>query len=415
MRVLWFSITPANYSKVGNTVGTWIESLERIVTNKNDIELGICFISKQKDTIRFQGSVKYYPIYLKRNYLQAQYDKYSNKVEDKLLINKFIDVIDDFKPEIIHVFGSEWCFGNLVDDVSVPIIIHIQGCWPVYLSVINSIFVTDWDAVLQNWYNPKRFFSYFRGQHKSQERAEREISIIKKNKYFFVRTRWDKAIVRLINPSARLFYCSEALRSPFVCSKRKWEPHQRNKLVLVTVSSSSFIKGYDLILKTANVLKTFSSIDFEWILVGCTKKTLKIVSKKVGISYGAVGVVPKGVLGAEEIVSDLLNSDIYIHSAYIDNSPNSLCEAQYLGIPIISTYVGGIPSLFSRNYDDSMLVGVNDEFYLASMIMELAKNKSLQKKLSESNKEISHIRHKDDHIYNDLLSAYNAVLVDKIR
>lgn len=410
MRVLWFSITPANYSKGGNTVGTWIESLERIVTNRSDVELGICFISKQQDTIHVQGKVKYYPVYSKRNFLQVQYDKYSNRIEDKLLIKKFIDVINDFKPEIIHVFGSEWCFGHLVDNTSVPIIIHIQGCWPVYLSVKNSIFVTDWDIVSTNWYNPKHIISYFLGRHKTQERAEREISIIRKNKFFFVRTRWDKAIVGLINPSARFFYCSEALRNSFVSSKKKWEPHQRSKIILVTVSSSTFIKGYDLILKTASILKTFSSIDFEWNLVGCTKKTLKIVSKKVGVSYESVGVVPKGVLGAEEIVSNLLNSDIYIHSAYIDNSPNSLCEAQYLGMPIISTYVGGIPSLFSHNYDYSMLVGVNDEFYLASKILELANNKPLQRRLSESNIEISHIRHKDDQIYHDLLSAYNAIL-----
>lgn len=71
-----------------------------------------------------------------------------------------------------------------------------------------------------------------------------------------------------------------------------------------------------------------------------------------------------GILSEDELKNTLLSSDIYVHTAYIDNSPNALCEAMILGLPCIASYVGGISSLM-KNGESGILVPVNEPYYLA--------------------------------------------------
>lgn len=69
---------------------------------------------------------------------------------------------------------------------------------------------------------------------------------------------------------------------------------------------------------------------------------------------------------------------MYVHPAYIDNSPNALCEAMLLGVPCIASYVGGIPSII-QNEVSGLLAPANEPYYLAEKIYWLSKNKMLQK------------------------------------
>ena len=43
--------------------------------------------------------------------------------------------------------------------------------------------------------------------------------------------------------------------------------------------------------------------------------------------------------------SEYLKSNVYICPSSIENSPNSLGEAQILGVPCVAAYVGGIPDM----------------------------------------------------------------------
>lgn len=409
MRILWFSITPANFNNSGNTCGSWIESLQRIVERWNNTELGICFVDNEHEIKQIQKGVTYYPINIKRNFFQKKLDQYTYKQIDPLILAKCTDVINDFCPNVIHIFGSEWCYGGLVNITKVPIIIHIQGCMPVYSSVGKSLRYSDMNKIRRKWYSPFFCFGYFLRKHKLNERVRREKQILKNNYNFFVRTRWDIAIVKFFNPDANLFFCNEALRNVFMYEQRKWHPKNRDKVVITTIGAT-YIKGVDLILKTAQLLKTNKDFKFEWRLIGGPKEILPVVCKTVRIKYSEVNVVPLGFLSADRIVDNLLDSDIYVHTSYIENSPNSICEAQYLGIPVIATYVGGIPSLFSSEYDQSMLVGVNDEYYLARKIIELSDDKHAQVLLSNENVKIAMARHSDLSISEDLKKAYLSVI-----
>ena len=46
------------------------------------------------------------------------------------------------------------------------------------------------------------------------------------------------------------------------------------------------------------------------------------------------------MIDSEQVAQELSSSRVYIHPAIIDNSPNSLCEAQIVGCPVIAANVG---------------------------------------------------------------------------
>ena len=107
------------------------------------------------------------------------------------------------------------------------------------------------------------------------------------------------------------------------------------------------------------------------------------VERKEKLRFTDNNVDILGFTGPDELQRLLLSSDIYVHTAYIDNSPNSVCEAQYLGLPIISTNVGGISSLVIDG-KEGKLVPANSCYNMAYEIMALAKDTERQMMYSEN-------------------------------
>lgn len=413
MRILWFANTPSKYDTIVNG-GGWIASLENILDKNNDCQLGIFFEYHKKAEKETRGNVTYYPIYEHRSRFRERYiDSYTYKYRDEFLLKEGLRVIKDFEPDIIHVWGSEWCYGLLTEMIDTPIVIHMQGCWPVYKNVISELNSqrTLWDY-LHETHKPQLWFSYLRKLHLSNERAVREEKILRINKYFMGRTRWDKALVSLYSPEANYYYCSEALRESFKSSAQTWQLKDSKKCTLITVANTDMIKGYDLIFKTAKVLKDHSSFDFEWKLIGNGNDSLWLSERKTGIRYQDVNIVPKGQMPGDSVMKELCNADIFIQSSYIDNSPNAVCEAQYVGLPIIATNVGGVPSLFDNEYDKDLLVPLHEPYYLAAKIIELFNDKKKMQELSDSNKKTARDRHDDKSIEKSLFNCYINVIQD---
>ena len=59
-------------------------------------------------------------------------------------------------------------------------------------------------------------------------------------------------------------------------------------------------------------------------------------------------IIFTGILNEKEMKQKFLESHIFVSSSAIENSPNSVGEAMVLGIPIISSYVGGVPDMIEH-------------------------------------------------------------------
>jgi len=404
-KVLWFSPTPALYSnKVwGHNGGGWITSLQNIVQSAKDIDLGIAFESAQDAPNEIFDSVKYYPIV--GDFGIREKFKQDNKL--KKLLDKSITIINDFNPDIIHLFGSEQWYGLLVNHTNIPIVIHMQGSLPSYYNARYPVGMSIWNKIFSTKTSLIQKLMAFRIDATFHKNALQEERILKGNHYFMGRTHWDKAIVNFYNPTSNYFVCQEALRESFINADRKWEYKESKKIKLISVISGPLYKGVDVILKTAKLLKDNTKLNFEWNI--CGTGNCALIESTYNIKARDVNVHILGVLSEDKLTEQLLNSSFYIHPSYIDNSPNSVCEAQVLGIPIIATNVGGVSTLI-KDKETGFLVPANDPLMIASIIIDNCNNKELSQQISEASIESAMQRHNPQKIKENLTSIYNQII-----
>lgn len=408
IKVLWFEVsTPYRIQNSKIPIAGWQDSLEDIVRNSSDIELGIAFESSISNSDKKIDGVSYFPISINYSLIDKISNKYSCRITCKKQILKAVEVVERFKPDIIHVFGSEWCWGQIVQYTDIPVVIHMQGSIPSYFNARFPPNYNVYDELFFNGVNIFRSISAFLQQKRLLSWKEQEEKTLGMVSNYMGRTCWDKNIVKLHNPNARYYYCSEALRSCFLEESVLWKCPENSAIQLITVGCSSYWKGLDTIIRTAKILKNYG-INFEWKIAG--KMNLKsLIEFKEKIKFDDVNVNILGFVDAYDLRKLLQKSDMYIHTAYIDNSPNSICEAQCIGIPIIATYVGGIPSLI-ENGKDGILVPANDPYTLAGEIIKLSFDKKRQIEYSLLSRSRALKRHNPSAILHDLLSCYNTLL-----
>ena len=405
MKVLWFSPTPVNYSQEtwAHNGGGWISSLQNIVKSIGNIDLGIVFETPQKLEKKVVNKVCYYPI-IREFTLKERFNKAHQNTR---LINNAEGIIKDFAPDLIHLFGSESWYGLLVNYTDIPIVIHMQGSLPSYYNARYPAGMSVWNKIFSTKTNIKQKLMAFKIDTTFQHNALQEEKILKSNRYFMGRTHWDKAIVNFYSPRATYFECQEALRDSFINAKQKWSYKVSNKIKLISVISGPLYKGVDVILKTAQLLESHSLIDFEWNICGISKSDLiesiyEIKGKDVNVNY-------LGVLKQDALKNKLLNSSFYIHPSYIDNSPNSVCEAQILGVPVIACNTGGLRTII-KDKKTGFLVPANDPLMIAHLITKLSDDEELLEKVSKASIAQASARHDKQIIKEQIYSIYSKII-----
>lgn len=117
-----------------------------------------------------------------------------------------------------------------------------------------------------------------------------------------------------------------------------------------------------------------------------------------------------GIKNANELVEILKKSSFYVHQSYIENSSNSICEAQLLGLPVLATAVGGTPSLIKNNFD-GFLIPVNDPLYTASLISNLINKPVFLNEVSQNAIISARKRHNVNIIVNKVINSYKKILL----
>ena len=90
-----------------------------------------------------------------------------------------------------------------------------------------------------------------------------------------------------------------------------------------------------------------------------------------------------GRVAPSEIQRYYASADIYVQAPSIDNMPLSVLEAFASGMPVVSTDVGGVPSLL-RHGMDGLLVADNDDAAMAAQVSRLLADPSFARQLAGS-------------------------------
>lgn len=419
MRVLWLSPTPGLLNESFGTGGYggsgWVGALQHLFmsVSKGDT-LGIVFPSIIKSNPTIQDGVHYYPI-LRNSKSQMQkilyyYGGYED-INYKEYVEDIQEVINDFNPDVIHLFGLENPFSTILGHTEKPVVVHLQGILGPY---DNAFFPQDinsnsfiWPPTVREWVwrNGYRF-----AKKELHILAIKEAELFKRTKFFMGRTAFDYQVSQLMSPSSLYFKVNEALRPSFYLNAGKWN-HSSKKFIITSTISETVYKGLDLILKTAALLKKETKIEFEWQVVGIKNSSslVRFFEHFLFINSSDVNVRYLGVLTAEQIAEHCLQSSVYVHPSYIDNSPNSVCEAQLLGMPVIATNVGGVSSLIEIKIS-GLLVPANAPYELAYWIKTIHDDSSFAALIGRNAFESASVRHDKDTIIRDLFAAYNCII-----
>ena len=134
MRVLWFVVIP--FPEVRQHLGLklggrgwWMVSLRDVLLVNTKIELGIALLTRavRKPFVFDATGVKYFI------YPSARHFSISARVKQDLETCKLI--VEDFKPDIIHVHGTEAASGLIAGRVYAPVMVSIQGILSEYANI----------------------------------------------------------------------------------------------------------------------------------------------------------------------------------------------------------------------------------------------------------------------------------------
>lgn len=405
---------PSGYINKGIVVCGWQDSLQRVIRKSSEIELFVAFQSDKETEVKTIEGVTYIPMSVPLSRWMRQKSSYSWKYEEEALIPQMIKVVERVNPDLIHVFGCECPFGLVAKHTRVPVVIHIQGSIVPYNNALFPPTYSDYTIYRSLWPNLRKIFRRWKSRLKDESRLDMEKRIWSSVRYYMGRTKWDYALSHILRSDCTYFHVEEALRPLFLDGSKKWNCPDDGKLHLITTGISSFWKGPDMLLKTAKILHDLG-VNFEWKVAGnLNAEFKKVVEEHEKTTFEENNVNILGFTQADELCDILCNSTMMVHTAYIENSPNAICEAQCLGVPVVSTNVGGISTLV-RDGIDGILIPANDPWQMAYNIITLAKDKERMMQMSLSTREFALKRHSTENILSQLLSSYKSIVENSQR
>lgn len=157
-----------------------------------------------------------------------------------------------------------------------------------------------------------------------------------------------------------------------------------NELILVTVGRMVAIKGFDLAVESAKILKR-KGLSFVWFFVGDggmrPKIEQMITDYGLGKNIVLVGMTPNPY-------PYMATADIYVQTSKFEGFGLTLNEARILNKPVISTNFQVVYNQI-RDGENGLICEMTAES-IAGKIMYLASNKSLQTKLiDETRREVN--------------------------
>ena len=326
--------------------GGWMVGGAEALIKQPDVKLTVASVSGDVQQLtRLEGkTITYYliPVGKGNNRVNHDYEPYWREVRDAV------------KPDIVHIHGTEFSHG----------LAYIEACGVDNLCVsiqgLTSVYYRYYLAGLSRWeirrsVTPASMYkgTILKGAKGFKERGEFEKEILRRTHHVIGRTSWDKAHAWAINPQATYHYGGETLRSDFytgpIWKYEQCKPHS------IFVSQAIYpIKGLHKVLEAMPfILRHYPDAIVRVARVDITrskswKELIKLsdygnIIRKIIRKYCLQDRVSfTGVLDGEGMRREYLQSNVFVCPSSIENSPNSLGEAQILGVPVVASYEGGV-------------------------------------------------------------------------
>jgi len=409
MKVLWLcNIVLPDIAKhleipVSNGGGWLIETSKQLSSEDN--ALLVCSPSNDGDEREGTcGNIRFYLFDSRRKDLDLGYAK----------------IIKDYSPDVIHIFGTEYSHTlsmikaaekeGLLDKT----IINIQGL----VSVYTKHFYAGLDNKTVHSYTIRdvlRHSNIYRQMLDFKRRGECEEEALRLARHVIGRTDWDKACVTRINPDINYHFCNETLRKSFY--ENAWDIDKCEKHSIFVSQSNYPIKGFHYMLEAmADVVKAYP--DAQLYTTGNSPLKINFMQKiRQGYYNRYIGKLIKkyhlennvtflGFLDEEKMCERFLKSNVFVSCSSIENSPNSVGEAMILGVPVVTSDVGGVKNMLTHE-KEGFVYQADAPYMLSYYVKRVFEDKNLALQFSENAKLHAKETHNKEKNFKDLLKIYN--------
>ncbi len=417
MKIAWIigtSISASDFAKVDSVSnsGGWNNTQLRDLANSEYVnQLVIVSVRPEKTekAIEKIGKVKIYHL---------PFNPVTKSVDHKL-INLIADIIEKEKPDLLDIQGTETTYSAIIylKNIKCPVLITLHGiayqCDRFYTRAFPTKSLFFDRTIVDNL----AFKGVIEKKRLMKARANIENSILQSAKYVRGRTTWDRACVLSVNPKIKYFHEELILRDAF--SKKAWDINNCIPHRIFTTQANSPLKSIYTLLEALSILKrTYNDVMLivpghplrTGLIRGGHDKTIAKLIKKLDLISN---VQYTGNLSAEQMTDELIKARAFILQSEIENSPNSLAEAQMVGTPCISSFTGGTPDYIVHG-ETGFLYNSFDPVMAAMYIDRIFNDDEICLKMSLREREVANKRHDEISITNGLINIYQKIIAGDV-
>lgn len=421
MNILWLSniVLPEALSLLSGDnalrgTGGWMVGAVNALFQTETISLSIASPSERVSDLKVLKGEKitYYlfPLGAGNHKYNPSYVPYFRKIKEMV------------EPDVVHIHGTEFSHGlayvracgaeHVVASIQgmASVIAHFKRAGLSTFDILRHLSVSD---VLLNQ-------SLFHKVKDLKVCGESEIALIKELKHVIGRTLWDRANTWSINPDIKYHFCNETLRPEFYSGER-WSFKSCEKHIIFCNQPTNTIKGFHQLLKALPlVVKIYpDTVVYLTGIKGLKADTfkhrllepgyVKYLRKEIANAGLEKHLCFLGPLNAEQMKQQYLNANVFVSPSTIENSPNSVGEAQILGTPVISSYVGGVSDMIDEG-KTGFLYRFEETDTLAYLICKVFSGDVDFDAMSANEIQAASLRHNPETNCATLLQIYNDII-----
>lgn len=370
-----------------------------------EMHLSIAFETKKLDSSKIEG-VDYYALGSRND------SQFQSNVENCL---------QAANPDVIHIHGTENISQILPESVfrHKRVVLSLQGIMEACAK--NYLGGLEWSD-LKRFENPVRRLLHRPNVQQiasewMKDRAPQERVICERVRFFMGRTQFDADWIRQVNPTAHYFHVDEVLRPEFY-QGRAWAANTNKHVIYAGAAFSYPLKGGHWLLRALELVKRrYPDVELrvaasrncvsgrlrDCVRLGEYSRYLLSLADQLGVRENVTFLT---TLTAAQVRDELLHANVYCLSSTMENSPNSLCEAQMVGTPVVATNVGGVGDFVLNGRTGYLVPSCNPSALARAILMQFSASGETALEMADKAYDIACRRHNLTSVVGQLRVAY---------
>jgi glycosyltransferase involved in cell wall biosynthesis len=214
-------------------------------------------------------------------------------------------IIKEIAPDIVHVWGTEWLYAAVLQDLKVPSVLSVQGC----LTAFSKVWKPSWRQRILAKAEPKR---------------------VKEADVVTCESLWSAEQIRLLNPQGDIRVVDYGVHPSFY--DVKWDPDPAKPILLFS-GSLDYRKGVDVLF---DALEKLPERTWTCQILGDGPMRADLESRNLP------NVEFLGTLLWDAMQQRLAKAWALVVPTRADTGPSVVKEARVVGLPVIGSVNGGL-------------------------------------------------------------------------